>query len=79
MSKYVKPEGTVQFFLDEKFAGEPPLTSNDEMQQFCPKCFKNITNEDSGYGMAFGGIGTYWTCGNEDCDWFYKIMDQPEV
>lgn len=83
MSEYVKPEGTSQFFIDEsapgeRFRGEPPLTSSDEMREFCPKCFKEITNEEAGYGLAFGGMGTYWTCGNDDCDWFYKIMDLEE-
>ena len=83
MSKYVKPEGTVQFFLDEsaqgeKFRGEPPLTSADETREFCPKCFIEVTDADTGYGLAFGGMGTYWTCDNEDCDWFYKIMDPNE-
>ena len=84
MGKYVKPEGTFQLFLDEsapgeKFRGEPPLVSSDETREFCPKCFKEINAaEDTGYGLAFGGMGMYATCSNGDCDWFYKIMDADE-
>lgn len=82
MSKYVKPENVEQFviFIDEsavgeKSRGEPYLQSTDGTRTFCPKCFKEFFEDDTGYGLAFGGMGVYYTCGNEDCDWFYKIMD----
>lgn len=39
----------------------------------CPKC--GSTNLDSGYGMAFGGMGVYTYCCEENCDWFFKTMD----
>lgn len=81
MSKYVRPQDAVQFFLDESTVGEtgePYLMDSTETRTFCPKCFKEFFDDDSGYVLAFGGMGVYYTCGNEDCDWFYKIMDPIE-
>lgn len=70
-----------QFFLDEssntRTKGEPCLQSKDGTQMFCPKCLSPI-DADAGYGLAFGGMGSYWVCDAEGCDWFYKIMDRDE-
>lgn len=49
--------------------GEPP--EDDK----CPKCGSEIV---SGYGLAFGGMGVYYMCSNDDCDWFYKVQDADE-
>lgn len=49
-------------------AGGPPPTTDK-----CPKCGSPISQ---GYGMAFGGMGAYWYCEPEECNWFYKIMDR---
>lgn len=42
----------------------------------CPKCGNGELQ--SGYGLMGGGIGAYTYCGNDDCEWFYKIMDNEE-
>lgn len=63
MTKYVKPQGTVQFFLDEsapgeKFRGEPPLTSADKTRQFCP--IETLSGEmDYGCGAELSSDGIY--------------------
>jgi hypothetical protein len=41
----------------------------------CPKCGSEV---EQGYGLAFGGIGAYSYCTNEECDWFDKVQD-PEM
>ncbi len=41
----------------------------------CPKCHSSIS---SGYGLAYGGMGCYDYCNddnNQNCDWFYKAQD----
>ena len=45
---------------------------------FCPKCLAEIA-DDPGYGLAFGGMGSYWVCDEEGCGWFYKEMDRDET
>ena len=52
--------------------GEPPVDNK------CPLCQTSIDDELSGYGLAYGGFGVYFWCANEDCKWFYKILDQEE-
>lgn len=51
--------------------GEPP---NDNGA--CPRC--GSRELETGYGMAYGGMGMYTYCQNDDCEWFFKIMD-PEM
>lgn len=41
--------------------------------ELCPKCGGHCSQ---GYGFAYGGIGTYTAC--NECDYFYKVQDQPE-
>jgi hypothetical protein len=41
----------------------------------CPKCGSETT---FGYGLAGGGMGVYWLCLNDDCDYFHKEQDPPE-
>jgi hypothetical protein len=55
--------------------GEPFFGHGDRI--FCPKCLHEIT-DDPGYGLAYGGMGTYWVCEQDDCDWFFKQMDRDE-
>lgn len=55
--------------------GTPPQV-NDDYSQECPKCHSREIQ--SGYGLAFGGFGSYKFCGNDECDWFYKIDEEPE-
>ena len=81
-----KPERSslIQFFLDEtdggnRTKGEPYLQNQDQDRMFCPKCLNEIWDQDAGYGLAYGGMGTYWCCEQEGCDWFYKIMDMEQV
>jgi hypothetical protein len=67
----------------EKTRGTPPIERNG--RKFCPQCLEEI-DDDPGYGLAYGGMGMYWTCfsmrrpeGEEGgCDWFYKVMDSSE-
>ncbi len=51
--------------------GEPP---NDNGT--CPRCGNE--DLDTGYGMAYGGMGMYTYCSMNDCEWFFKVMD-PEM
>jgi hypothetical protein len=55
--------------------GEPFFGCGDRI--FCPKCLTEITGEP-GYGLAYGGIGTYWVCDADNCEWFFKKMDDEE-
>lgn len=57
------------------FSSEPGQTSigdkyveTSDGKLFCPKCLAEI--ESPGFGLAYGGLGTYWIC--ENCDWFHK-------
>lgn len=72
----VKREDLEQFFLasSTRTKGEPYLQSKDGDHLFCPRCLSEIDPEP-GYGLAYSGMGTYWVCDADDCDWFYKIMD----
>ena len=72
----------IQLFLDESAVGErtrgkPYLQNEEQTRMFCPKCLEEIA-DDPGYGLAFGGMGVYWFCEQDGCDWFYKIMDADE-
>jgi hypothetical protein len=40
----------------------------------CPKCGDAT---DEGYGLAFGGFGSYVYCLNQACDWFTKEYECP--
>ena len=45
----------------------------------CPKCNSPL---ESGYGLAGGGIGPYFYCSSDGCDYFEKhqvpeLWDQP--
>jgi hypothetical protein len=40
----------------------------------CPKCQDAI---DEGYGLAFGGFGSYQYCLNQACDWHVKDRECP--
>ncbi len=61
--------------------GEPPILLTSTYD--CPECGKVHELEQCpecggrdiqlGFGLAFGGYGSYWTCGY--CDWFYKKED----
>lgn len=85
-TKQLKPNDLESFvlFIDESAVGEKtrggpePLQSKSHPElMFCPKCCERI-DSDAGYGLAFGGMGTYWVCDQDNCDWFYKIMDPEE-
>lgn len=39
----------------------------------CPWCGGDI---HQGYGLAGGGMGPYWYCGN--CDFFHKVPEEIE-
>ena len=42
----------------------------------CPQCGSKVDMDDVGVGMAYGGgYGTYYTCRNPNCDWFYKEIE----
>jgi hypothetical protein len=41
--------------------GAPPIEGR------CPKCGAVV---DTGFGLAFGGYGSYHTC--SECDWWHK-------
>lgn len=67
----------IRILLDESAIGEK--TRGTEMierdgQMFCPKCLERI-EPSPGYGLVFGGMGVYWYCETEGCEWFYKVMD----
>lgn len=56
--------------------GPPPKQSETHPElMFCPKCLVQI-DAQAGYGLAYGGMGVYWSC--EECDWFYKVLDAEE-
>jgi hypothetical protein len=59
----------------EKTRGTPPIERDG--RKFCPKCLEEVADEP-GYGLAYGGLGTYWVCEAGECQWFYKIMDPSE-
>jgi len=40
----------------------------------CPKCGKKTVM--AGYGLAGGGMGTYWGC--DSCDYFHKEQDKDD-
>jgi hypothetical protein len=47
------------------------------MVEQCPKC-RQMTLL-AGYGLMGGGIGFYWFCDSEGCDFFEKNQDTDEV
>ena len=52
-----------------------PGPDGDSEIPLCPLCGADLTDEFiPGYGLAYGGFGTYWYCTSEDCDWYYKEM-----
>jgi len=42
----------------------------------CPKCQQPVV---MGYGLMGGGIGPYWVCDTDGCDFFYKKQDSGDV
>lgn len=40
----------------------------------CPKC--GAGDVEHGYGLWGGGIGPYWFCIADECDWFRKEQDE---
>jgi len=54
-------------FATDKAAGE-----EDEEERTCPKCGSALL---AGYGFAGGGVGGYFMCDNEACDYFEKTSD----
>jgi len=51
---------------------------DDGPQTACPKCGHSLCPRCGGhclqgYGLAFGGMGSYEAC--NDCDYFYKVQD----
>lgn len=40
----------------------------------CPKCGKHTVIMS--YGLAGGGMGTYWFCDSDPCDYFEKQQDK---
>lgn len=49
--------------------GEPPRDGR------CPRCGDELVE---GYGLCGGGIGTYWLCGAEQCDYIFKPNPEDE-
>lgn len=47
----------------------------DEVINPCPKCGAET---DCGYGLAGGGIGVYFFCTADGCEFFSKTQDPPE-
>lgn len=41
----------------------------------CPKCGGELM---WGYGLAGGGMGSYWYCMSDNCDFFEKELDEDE-
>lgn len=59
----------------QPFSGELPKSGlcgkcNRE-HLLCPDCGAFVVEE--GYGLAGGGVGTYWAC--DSCDYFMKRQD----
>ncbi len=69
----------MEIFLDfaqpERPIGKPCIDGPNG-QAFCPECLEPVFGPE--YGMAFGGLGSYWICGAE-CGWFHKILDEQET
>ena len=64
--------------IDSRVIGEVP-DSLPDYTEICPQCKTPLSHEDEGYGFAFGGgLGHYWTCPNEQCEWFVKWLDPKE-
>lgn len=57
---------------DRTSIGVPP---EDEK---CPICKTPLDSDCTGYGLAYGGMGAYMWCANDDCNWFYKTLDSDE-
>jgi hypothetical protein len=55
----------------DRFASVPPEERFKPTE--CPKC-KRMTLMMN-FGLAGGGMGTYWFCDTEDCDYFEKQQD----
>jgi len=57
---------------------EPTYDPDDRM--VCPNGHVQEDDEyQPGYGLAYGGgLGTYYYCTTEGCDWFWKVLDWEE-
>ena len=56
----------------DKFASVPTGERFPYSETPCPKCGNKTVTQ--GYGLAGGGIGTYWGC--DSCDYFEKQHDE---
>lgn len=55
--------------------GFPPDRSIEGIE-LCPLCGADLKDDFiPGFGLAYGGYGTYWYCTSDDCPWFYKEME----
>lgn len=59
----------------DKFASVPTGERLPYSETPCPKCGNKTVM--TGYGLAGGGMGTYWYCETEGCDYFEKQQDKP--
>lgn len=61
-----------------RFLGTPPKT-DESYVSWCPECGRRLVESGEGYGLAFGGgMGSYLSCSNSRCNWFYKMLDAEE-
>lgn len=60
--------------------GIPPIRFRSILEkEFCPLCGADLEDDFiPGFGLAYGGYGTYWYCTDENCQWFYKKMEQSQ-
>ncbi len=65
-----EPDGTPV----DPFASVPPEETFKPSE--CPKCKRQTLM--TSYGLAGGGMGTYWFCDTKDCDYFEKQQDTGE-
>jgi hypothetical protein len=52
---------------------DEPETDRVPEDRRCPRCGAPIL---MGYGLCGGGIGVYWFCETDACDWFFKRQDR---
>ena len=64
--------------MGEKPVMVDPMKRCDDCHQthefeVCPKCGADIVIS---YGLMFGGLGLSKFCEKDECDWFYKELDE---
>lgn len=52
---------------------QPTKTCKKCEADICPKCGGHCS---AGYGLAYGGVGSYVAC--NDCDYYFKQQDKGE-